>query len=226
MTGRAAFSFPIMVEVRDVPVFVAGGGHEAEAKARTLADLGANVRLWLRGDPEPPSSTPASRQIAGAHARVVVHRGPFDPALLDGARLAIVDTGDRELDHRVAAEARRLGVLVNTVDDVDHCDWSAPAVLRRGALTIAIATAGVAPALAVRLRDSLADVIGPELGDLLVLLGDVRPRIRASGRPFAARRRLWYELIDGPALDHLHAGRELEARAALDSAIAAWEAAG
>ena len=41
-----AFAFPIFVEVRDRTVFVAGGGHEAISKARTLAGLGARVTSW------------------------------------------------------------------------------------------------------------------------------------------------------------------------------------
>jgi siroheme synthase-like protein len=210
------FGFPIMVEVRDQSVFVAGGGREAWAKARMLAELGARVVIWTASD--------ASGPDVPEHPGLVTYAGTFDPELLDGARLAVVDTGERELDHRIATEARRRHVLVNTVDDIPYCDWSAPAILRRGDLTIAIASAGVAPALASRLRDRLRTIVGPEYGDLLAILGGVRPRIAASGRPFADRRRLWYELVDGPALDHLVAGRGRDARDTIQAAVEAWEA--
>ena len=223
MTGAARFAYPIMVDVRDQPVFVAGGGHDAAAKARVLADLGARVQFWLPGDDT--DGVAAGRSLSEHEPSIVFRRGTFHRSLLENARLVIVDTGDRELDHRVAAEARGLGVLVNTVDDLEYCDWSAPAVLRRGDLTVAIATAGLAPALAVRLRDRLAELIGPEHGTLLALLGESRPRIMSSGRSFEARRRLWYELVDGPALEHLRAGREAEAKATLHSTIATWEGA-
>ena len=138
--------------------------------------------------------------------------------------LAIIATGDRTLDRRIATEARARGVLVNTVDDIPFCDWSAPAILRHADLTIAIGTAGFAPALAARLRDRLRDLIGPEYGELLDIFRRVRPRIMASGRSFADRRRLWYELVDGPALDHIRAGRADDARQSVDGAIDAWEA--
>ena len=74
-------------------------------------------------------------------------------------------------------------VLVNTVDDIPACDWSAPAILRRGDLTIAVATGGIAPALAVRLRDRIAEV-RPAHGELLALFGELRPEIMATGRSF------------------------------------------
>jgi siroheme synthase-like protein len=211
-----AFAFPIFVEVRGRTVLVAGGGHEAITKARTLAGLGALVTSWA-----PDAS--ATHRLAGIDG---IRRlsGPFRDELLDGALLAVVNTGDRTLDHEVADAARARGVPVNTVDDIPYCDWSAPAVLRRGGLTVAIGTGGVAPALAVRLRDRIEEeLLGPEFADLLELFAEVRPSIMATGRPFADRRTLWYDLVDGPALGHLRAGREDAARAAIAGAIAAWE---
>jgi siroheme synthase-like protein len=213
-----AFAFPIFVEVRDRPVLVAGGGHEAIAKAKALADLGARVTSWA---PEPGATQ-------GLDGRDGIRRvsGPFHDDLLDGALLAVVGTGDRVVDHAIAEAARSRRVLVNTVDDIPWCDWSAPAILRRGDLTIAIGTGGVAPALAVRVRDRIAqDLVGPEFADLVELFAEVRPSIMATGRTFADRRALWYDLVDGPALEHLRAGREAEARAAVARTIATWAAA-
>jgi siroheme synthase-like protein len=212
-----AFAFPIFVEVRGRTVLVAGGGHEALSKARTLAGLGAEVTSWA-------PDAHATRQLEGVDG---IRRlsGQFRDELLDGALLAVVGTGDRALDHEVADAARARGVLVNTVDDIPYCDWSAPAILRRGGLTIAIGTGGVAPALAVRVRDRISDdLLGPEFADLLELFAEVRPSIMATGRPFADRRTLWYDLVDGPALAYLRAGREDEARAVIAGAIATWEA--
>jgi siroheme synthase-like protein len=214
--GPGQFGFPIMVDVRDQPVFVAGGGHEAASKASALVALGARVTLWADDHRE----TRALADLPG----ILLTEGAFDPTALDGARLAIVGTGRPDVDRPIASEARARGVLVNTIDDIPYCDWSAPAILRRGDLTIAIGTAGSAPALAARLRDRLRDVIGPEHGQLLDIFRDVRPRIMAGGRSFADRRRLWYELVDGPAVEHLRAGRDDDARRSIDDAISAWEA--
>jgi siroheme synthase-like protein len=193
-----AFGFPIFVEVRDRVVLVAGDGTEAAHKATALSELGAVVRRWSPAD------------------------GTFDPGLLDDALLAIVNTGDRALDRQIATDARSRRVLVNTVDDIPACDWSAPAILRRGDLTVAVGTGGVAPALAVRLRDRFADEVGSEHGELLALFGELRPEIMATGRSFRDRRRLWYELVDGPALGLLEAGDSEGARQALRAQVDAW----
>jgi precorrin-2 dehydrogenase/sirohydrochlorin ferrochelatase len=212
----APFGFPIMLEVRGRLVVIAGGGHEPAGKASSLAGLGARVLVWA----ERHEATAALAGRPGIELRT----GPFDPSILDDALIAVVGTGDRELDHRIATDARARRVLVNTVDDIPYCDWSAPAILRRGDLTISVATAGIAPALAVKVRDRVGELIGPEYGELLAILAVLRPRIAATGEPFASRRRLWYELVDGPALDLIRAGDPAAARDSLEAAVSAWEA--
>jgi siroheme synthase-like protein len=204
-----------MLEVRGRRVVVAGGGHEPAGKAGSLAGLGADVVIWAEQHVE-------TAALAGARG-IELREGTYDPAILDDALLAIVGTGDRELDHRIATDARERHVLVNTVDDIPYCDWSAPAILRRGDLTISIATAGVAPALAVRVRDAIAELIGPEHGQLLTILATLRSRIAARGARFASRRRLWYELVDGPALGLIRDGNVERARAQLEGAVSEWE---
>ena len=207
----------MFLELRERTVLVAGGGAEAAGKILGLLGVGARVVAWA----------PRHDQTAAFDGddRVELLAGPFEPRLLDDATIAIVATGDRALDREIAAVARERRVLVNTMDDIPNCDWSAPAILRRGDLTIAIGTGGIAPALAVRLRDRAARDVGPEYAALLALFGEVRPRIMATGRSFRDRRRLWYGLVDGPAAERLRAGDEAGATApAVDDAIATWEA--
>ncbi len=216
-SDQAPFGFPMMLDVRARRVVVAGGGREAANKADALASLGAAVTVWA-----PVHSATAA--LAG-RPHIVLRSGAFNADVLDGALLAIIATEDSQLNQRIATLARSRRVLVNTVDDIPFCDWSAPAILRRGDLTVAVATAGIAPALAVRVRDGIGLAIGPEYAGLLEALGRVRPRIMATGRSFDDRRRLWYELVDGPALAHLRVGREDDARSSIEAAIAAWEVA-
>lgn len=212
--GRTAFGYPVFLDVRGQVVLVAGGGREAATRARSLAGLGALVRVWA---PEHRATAP----LAGS-ACVEMVGSDYSPAVLDDALLAVIATGDRMLDRRIAIDARARRILVNTVDDVPYCDWSTPAVLRRGRLTVAIGTGGVAPALAVRLRDRLAEQLGVEYGLLLELLAEVRPSIAGSGRSFVERRALWYELVDGPALELLRAGEPEAAGTSLRHAVGAW----
>jgi precorrin-2 dehydrogenase/sirohydrochlorin ferrochelatase len=211
----APFAFPIMLDVRGRRAVIVGGGREPADKARSLADLGAEVVVWAEHHRE----TAALDGVGGIELR----SGPFDAAILDGALLAIVATGDRDLDHHIATAARDRRVLVNTVDDIPYCDWSAPAILRRGDVTISVATAGIAPALAVRIRDRIGELIGPEHGELLTILATLRRRIAATGKSFSSRRRLWYSLVDGVALGLVRDGDRSGAQAELERVVSTWE---
>jgi uroporphyrin-III C-methyltransferase/precorrin-2 dehydrogenase/sirohydrochlorin ferrochelatase len=67
----------------------------------------------------------------------------------------------------VAAEARRRGVPVLAVDDVPNCDFIAPALVRRGDVTVAVSTSGRSPAMARRTRERLQQALPPYWADLL-----------------------------------------------------------
>jgi hypothetical protein len=105
-------------------------------------------------------------------------------------------------------EALRRRVLVNTVDDVARCDFIAPAIVRRGDLSIAISTGGKAPALAVRLRQWLERQLGEEYGRFLALAGTVRTALAERWPDFGTRRDLWYRLVDSDVIDLLRKGED------------------
>jgi len=120
--------------------------------------------------------------------------------------------------------ARAARVPLNVVDRPELCDWIHGAVLRRGRLVVAISTSGAAPALAVRLRDQLAEELGAEYATFLEIAAEHRAPIAASGRSFADRRRVWYRLADSGVLAALRDGDEARARAIFAAELAALEA--
>jgi len=173
--------YPVFLDLRERSCLVVGSGPMAEEKVRGLIEAGALVTQHDRG---------------------------FLPEDLDGMVLAIVCGQPAEVVEEIWTEARRRGVLVNTVDDVPHCDFIAPSILRRGDLAIAISTGGRAPALAVRLRQRLEREIGDEHARFLEMAGSVRTALAAKRPDFAERRELWYRLVDSDVLERLRAGDE------------------
>jgi precorrin-2 dehydrogenase/sirohydrochlorin ferrochelatase len=79
------------------------------------------------------------------------------------------------------------------VDVPELCDFYYPAVVKRGALQIAISTGGESPALAQRLRKELDAQFGPEYGDWLAELGEARKTIRAEVADGAAQKAKLHE---------------------------------
>jgi uroporphyrin-III C-methyltransferase len=192
-----AFSFPISLDIGGRRCVVVGGGAVAEQKARSLLDAGAAVCVIA------PSFTPGLEELArrahgardaaqsGATPRLELVPRPYGPGDLEGAFLAVAATDDSEVNARVFEEAGRLKVLMNAVDDVEHCTFAFPSILRRGDLTVAISTGGKAPALAKRMRRTLSAELGPEYGVLVDLLAEVRAELMPRSVEFEEWARRW-----------------------------------
>src|SRR5262249_47041330 len=118
-------------------------------------------------------------------------------------------TDDRAENARVAADARALGVPVLAVDDVPNCDFIAPALVRRGDITIAISTSGRSPAMARRTRELLDGLVPSHWGDLLDVAADVRDQLGTAKTLIDADR--WQSALQGEVESLVAAGKTHEA---------------
>jgi len=204
---------PVVLDLRGWGCAVLGGGPMAEEKVRCLAAAGAEVTVIAEKLIAPLEELAALGRIAWRAQAPRIED-------LAGFRLVISALGDGEANAAFAQEAERLRILFNAADDPAHCRFLLPSVHRQGDLMIAVSTSGRCPALAVRLREKFEREFGPHYAEFLVLCGHFRERITAAIRDFGARRRLWYRLVDSPALRLLREGRREEARAAMDALLA------
>ncbi len=201
-----AFGYPVSLELEGRRCVVIGGGDVAEDKIAALLDAGGTVTVV--GAPV----TEGIRRLA-AEARLQLVERPYADGDLEGAFLAIAATEATCVNAEIFAEAERRGVLLNAVDDVDHCHFSVPAVVRRGEFVLAVSTGGKAPALAKRLRMGLADQFGPEYGTLVNLLGEARAEAIADREgDFASWARRWQDALDHDLAGLVRQGRVHEAK--------------
>ena len=192
------FRFPTFLDLCRKKCLVAGEGYEVAGKVQALVDASAEV-VYVN-----PRAEPAIETLAAAG---LIHweKRDFLPADLSGCFLVITDGEDNSQIFRLAEEQR---ILCNSVDDPEHCRFSFGSIHRRGELTIAISTNGWAPAVAVRLKERFEREIGPEYADFLELLKQARPQIASRIASFAARRELWYRIVDSEALLMLQRGEK------------------
>ena len=203
--SRPPAYYPVHLSLAERLVVVVGGGAVAERKVAGLLPCGARVRVVA------PELTPELARLA--ERGEIEHRArAFRPGDLEGAFLALGEPGERSRDAAFFAEAERRGIFANVEDDLDHCSFIAPSIVRRGDLVLAISTSGRAPALAVRLRERLERELGPEYGAFLELAGRLRGPLARAVPEFEERRRRWYELVDSDVLSLFRDGRAAEAR--------------
>ena len=204
--------YPVYLDLRGRPVVVVGGGAVAEEKVRGLLGAGARVKLVA------PELTPELARLA-AEGLVAWLPRAYRRGDLAGAFLVVAERVDPRTDRRVFEEAEARGIFANVQDDVPHCSFIAPSIVRQGDLTVAISTAGKAPVLAVRLRQQLERLLGPEHARFLALAGTVRKPLAERYPDFSERRDRWYRLIDSDVLELLRQGEEDAARERFDEIL-------
>jgi len=192
---------------------VIGGGPEAERKVAGLLECHATVTVIS------PDLTSQLQHWAATGTIAWVSR-LYQCGDLHDTYLAIVTDSPPAMRAAICHEAERAHVLLNVADDISHSNFITGAVMRQGALTIAISTSGCAPALAVRLRQQLQQTFGPEYATFLDWLSALREPLATRYPDFAERRARWYALIDSAILNWLRQGEIEQARQCLAAIMA------
>lgn len=205
------YGYPVFLDLEDQPCVVFGGNGMAEEKARGLVEAGA--RLTVVSAELDPGFGPL---IASAHCQWIAR--DYQPGDLRGCFLA-VSAGDRQYNAAIWAEGQRENVIVNCLDDPPHCRYIYPSIHRQGDLVVALSTTGRCPALAVRLRQRLAEQLGTEYSTFLEIVSKFRDRLAAMVPDFATRKAIWYQLVDSSAIELLRHGKRPQAEAALESIL-------
>ena len=179
--------FPLFVELEGRPCVVLGGGAVAERKVEGLLAAGAVVTVVS------PVITDPLAELASAGRIAHVARA-YAEGDLAGAALAFAATDDGRVNAAVAREGRARGVWVNAADDPAHCDAILPAIVRRGAVTVAVSTGGASPALARAVRERIEAALPEAYGPLAEVAADARRELRAAGRRASAED--WLAALD------------------------------
>jgi len=204
--------YPLFADLAGLPVLVVGGGSVARRKAEALLEAHAQVTVGA-----PQLDEGLARLVEEGH--IVWLRGEFMPTWLDGMWLAIAATDDRFINVAVAAAGNERRILVNVVDDAELSRFHVPAVVDRSPLIVAISTAGAAPALARRVRETLEQVLDHALGALVMIAQRHRQRIVRRRTDLADRRAFYDWLHDGPVLSLLRRAQPQQAERALLDAL-------
>jgi precorrin-2 dehydrogenase / sirohydrochlorin ferrochelatase len=181
--------YPVFVNLQGKRCLVVGGGEVATRKVHGLLEAEARVVVV-----SPQLSKPLADLTM--HGVIEYQPRPFHTGDVLDCALVIGATDQPEVNMAVYEAAQEHHVWVNIVDTPDACDFIAPAIVRRGALQIAISTGGQSPTLAKRIRMQLEELYGSEYTRLLETLGRERQRIRQLIRDPELRKAYYERLVD------------------------------
>ncbi|UCG13275.1 MAG: bifunctional precorrin-2 dehydrogenase/sirohydrochlorin ferrochelatase [Deltaproteobacteria bacterium] len=186
--------YPIFLTVENRNCLVVGGGEVGARKVKTLLQSGASVRVVS------PEIVPwLAEKIEEGTVEWVANY--YEEQQLEGCFLVIAATDDLKLNTLIASDAERRGLLCNVVDYPQEGNFILPALIRRGALTVAVSTSGQSPALARQIRQDLEQRFGAEYADFLELMGAIRKKLLKASSVSLANKELFGRLVQSPLLE-------------------------
>ncbi|MEW6646905.1 MAG: siroheme synthase CysG [Pseudomonadota bacterium] len=205
---------PIFMNVRDRRALVVGGGEVAVRKVGLLLEAGAAVHVVS------PALVPALQEQVDS-GTITCRRAPFAPTDLDGVALVVAATDDETVNRQVSDLAQARNLPVNVVDNPSLCSFVMPSIIDRSPVQIAVSTGGASPVLARLLRARLESAIPAAYGRLAQLVESFRDKVKARFTDVNARRNFWENVLQGEIAEMVFAGKDEQAQAALEAAVAA-----
>ena len=204
--------YPININISNRRCLVVGGGSVAARKIASLLDCEALVRV-------------VSPEVCGTIAtyandgRLEWIRRDYHRDDLEEVFLVFAATDQPLVQKRVARDAEHAGVLLNSADDPERCDFQVPAKVRRGNLLIAVSTGGASPALAAQLKQRLLQTYGPEYAIFVELMSMVRQQVVGKNRESEENRQLFHRLLTQPLAEMIEKGQWEEILLHLESVL-------
>ena len=194
--------YPVYLNLAGKRCVIIGGGTIAQGKIGALLQAGCQITVIS------PDVTPGIRQAAQRGDVAWLER-TYQRGDLEGAFIGVAATNVWHVNREIFEEAEELGVLLNVVDDPDLCSFIAPSIVKREPVTMAISTGGASPALARKLRETLANAEALEWADLADVLAQARRIIKEKRVVIDPER--WQCCITRELLEMVQKGRSEEA---------------
>ncbi len=159
--------FPALLKLDGQKILVVGGGRIAGEKIGKLIDFTHDITVIA---PEFSAETAKLVETHGLYRQV----RPYREGDIAGFGMVIVAVDDLALQKTVYEACRKAGILCNSVDSVDYCDFIFPSYIKKGPLVIAFSTSGISPSLAKYLRRAIEGLIPDDITEFLARMKQLR----------------------------------------------------
>lgn len=151
--------FPFFIDIEGKSILIVGGGNVALRKAEKILTFGAEIKVIA------PDFCDGLRELEN----VILIQRKFKDNDIEDTFAVISATNDRTLNEHIYRLCNERKIIVNTVDDIDKCEFIFPSLICRDNVTLGISTNGSAPAFAKYLRTKIEPIIDNNIGMLNIL---------------------------------------------------------
>ncbi|MBM3422750.1 MAG: bifunctional precorrin-2 dehydrogenase/sirohydrochlorin ferrochelatase [Chlorobi bacterium] len=139
---------PLNIRIDNRKILFVGGGKIAMHKIQTVEQYTRNITILA---PE------IHHDLQGKGFTEIIKR--YERSDLEGAFLVYASTNDEEVNRQIKADADRLGILVNVVDNRELSSFISPAVIRKDEMTITVSSNGENVKKSVAWRNKIREMM-------------------------------------------------------------------
>lgn len=176
--------FPFFMDIAGKKGVIVGGGKVAARKVEKLIPFGPVLTVVASRIEECVRRQGKGNMLSSLF---FMERG-FRTEDVDGADFVIAATDDERLNGQISDLCKARKIPVNVVDDKKKCTFFFPALIREGSLTVGISTDGKSPVAAAWMRQEISGMLPENLGDVVDLMGQIRPWVMEKIGEESARK--------------------------------------
>jgi siroheme synthase-like protein len=192
----------IDISLRGKTVLIIGGGIVGERKTAKFLAAGAKVVVASKDFTERFKQLSSDNKLQLRHVDLDVVRKSIGN-LVSKADFVIAATNNRELNKRIAKEAKKNRSHVNVVDNPHLGDFTMPVISKVGEFHIAISTGGKSPAMSNLVRRRVEGIIREEDIMMVRLQSYARELAKAHIQNQQARKKILYTIIEDTRIRRL-----------------------
>lgn len=204
--------FPILINIKGKKCVVIGGGSVAERKLKSLLRYGAKVILVS------PEITNNLKKMVN-DGKIEYIKKEYRKEDIKDAFIVVAATSNKQVNFQITKDAK---FLINSVDEVSDYNtegilYTAPAVFKKGSLTIAVSTEF--PALSRVIRDEISKLYGKNFALYLRYLKKLRKEIQRKILDSKRRKKIFREVASEKIVSVLQHHGFKEAKKEIDKIL-------
>ncbi|ARJ13018.1 NAD(P)-binding protein [Staphylococcus lugdunensis] len=186
-------NMPLMVDLAGQRIVIVGGGQVAARRASNFIDYCQDIHII---SPQVHSSL---EYLINA-GQITWHQKEFDAADIAGAFLVVAATNNKAVNQQVKALVPP-GCLFNNAEDATSGNVTIPNILKRGKLTLSVATQGASPKLGIQIIEQLSHTYDERYEQYVEFLYQCRQTLKRINIEPSYRQALLAKIVSDDYLD-------------------------
>ena len=168
--------FPVFLKLNDLAVLIIGGGKVALEKLSAVLSNSPKSKVTIVTE----NAIDELVEFIDSFPNINLILASFDTTYLDGQQVVISAINDIETSLKIKKIVNERGILFNSADKPELCDFYLGSTVTKGNLKIGISTNGKSPTIAKRLKEIFNENIPEEIDNSLINLSKIRNHLKGD----------------------------------------------